>query len=339
MKYKHIVITRPGGPDVLQMVKDDLPETQPGMVGVKILTAGVAFADVALRRGSYPGRAASPVTPGYDIVGVVDRLGADVTGFALGQRVAALTGTGGYTEYMWLPVAELVPMPDGLDAAEAVSLVLDYVTAYQLLHRVAKVKDGERILIHGAAGGVGTALLQLGKLSHLEMYGTASSPKQALVSTLGGIPIDYQHEDFVERIHSLTGDGVDVVFDSIGGENLERSYRTLRAGGRLVGYGMRASLKDGKHNPQIGAESAAIRGRLQSLQDGRTVTSYFIGSLKASHPHWYREDLTMLFNLLAQQKIAPVIARRLPLAAAAQANELLEKSEVMGKIVLICNEE
>src|SRR5947209_16233220 len=240
MKYKRIIITHPGGPEVLQVVEDDVVEPQPGMVRVKVLTAGVAFADVALRRGTYPKQASGPVTPGYDIVGVVDKIGADVTGFTPGQRVAALTGMGGYTEYICLPHTELVPVPDELDPAEAVSLVLNYVTAYQLLHRIAKVKPGERILIHGAAGGVGTALLQLGKLSNLEMYGTASSSKQALISALGGTPIDYQHEDFVERVQSLTGDGVDVVFDAVGGENLERSYHTLRVGGRLVGYGMRA---------------------------------------------------------------------------------------------------
>ena len=334
MKYKRIIITHPGGPEVLQVVEGDVPEPQADMVRIKVSTAGVAFADVALRRGTYPKQSSGPVTPGYDIVGVVDKPGADISGFTVGQRVAALTGMGGYTEYICLPVTELAPVPDELDPAEAVSLVLNYVTAYQLLHRVAKVKPGARILIHGAAGGVGTALLQLGKLANLEMYGTASSSKQKLVSELGGTSIDYQQEDFVERIQNLTGDGVDAVFDAVGGENLERSYRTLRAGGRLVGYGMRASLKDGKHNPQIGAESAAIRSRLQNLQDGRTVTSYFIGSLKASHPHWFREALTTLFKLLAPKKIAPVIAKRLPLEEAAQANELLEKSQVMGKIVL-----
>src|SRR5262249_37919621 len=124
MRYKRIIITHPGGPDVLQMVEDNLPEPQPDMACVKILTAGVAFADVALRRGTYPRQASSPVTPGYDIVGVIDKLVADKTGFSVGQRVAALTGTGGYAEYICLPVTELVPVPDGLDPAEAVSLVL-----------------------------------------------------------------------------------------------------------------------------------------------------------------------------------------------------------------------
>src|SRR5262249_40805945 len=205
-------------------------------VRVKVLAAGVSLPDLMMREGIHPETPRAPFTPGWDLVGVVDRLGAGVTGIEPGQKVAALPITGAYAEFVCLPQRELVPVPFGLDPAEAVSLVLNYVTAYQMLHRSAKVRSGQRVLIHGAAGGVGSALLQLGRLVGLEMYGTCSSRGAPTVSELGGIPIDYQHVDFVQEIHRLTREGVDVVFDSIGGANIWRSRRALRSGGRVVAY-------------------------------------------------------------------------------------------------------
>ena len=171
---------------------------------------------------------------------MVDRLGDGVSGIEPGQIVAALPISGAYAEFVCLPQRELVPVPSGLDPAEAVSLILNYVTAYQMLHRSAKVRPGQRVLIHGAAGGVGSALLQLGRLAGLEMYGTCSSRGASAVSDLGGIPIDYQHQDFVKEIHRLTGEGVDVVFDGIGGTHIWRSRKALRPGGRVVAYGLTA---------------------------------------------------------------------------------------------------
>ena len=163
----------------------------------------------------------------------------------MGQIVAALPVVGAYAEYLCLPEGAVVPVPSDLDPAEAVSLVLNYVTAYQMMHRSAQVKPGERVLIHSAAAGVGTVLLQLGKLVELEMYATASRPKHTLVSSLGGAPIDYRKEDFVKQVLVLTGDGVDAVFDGIGGDHLWRSYKTLRAGGRVISYGLTSTLNSG----------------------------------------------------------------------------------------------
>ena len=177
---------------------------------------------------------------------MVDRLGDGVSGIEPGQIVAALPISGAYAEFVCLPQRELVPVPSGLDAAEAVSLVLNYITAYQMLHRSAKVRPGQRVLIHGAAGGVGSALLQLGRLAGLEMYGTCSSRGASAVSDLGGIPIDYQHQDFVKEIHRLTSEGVDVVFDGIGGTHIWHSRKALRPGGRVVAYGLTSSLRGGR---------------------------------------------------------------------------------------------
>jgi NADPH:quinone reductase-like Zn-dependent oxidoreductase len=265
------------------------------------------------------------------MVGVVDKLGEGVTRVKVGQRVADLTVIGAYAEYICLPASQLTYVPEGLDPAEAVSLVLSYVTAYQMLQRVAKVTRGQRILIHGAGGAVGTALLQLGKLLDLEMYGTASKSKHELVKQLGATPIDYKGEDFVEVIRRLTNDGVDVVFDSIGGDNFKRSFSVLQRGGKLVAFGF--------YNTSLG-KSGSIPLDFMSLQlwnlwpNGRSATLYSIGAMRHKHPDWFLEDLTTLFGLLAEDKIKPIIAAKMPLTEARRAHELIENAQVQGKIVL-----
>src|SRR5438874_2137817 len=232
MKHTRIIVTYYGGPDALQVVEEECPEPQAGEVRVRVLAAGVSLPDVMMREGVHPETPRLPFTPGWDLVGVVERLGDGIAGLALGQSVAALPITGAYAECICLPARELALVPSGVDAAEAVSLVLNYVTAFQMLHRSAHVRAGQRVLMHGAAGGVGTALVQLGRLAGLEMYGTCASRGTSAVSDLGGIPIDYQQQDFVKEIHDLTSQGVDVVFDSVGGTHIWRSRKALRPGGR-----------------------------------------------------------------------------------------------------------
>jgi NADPH2:quinone reductase len=209
MKYKHIVIPRFGGPENLSLVEDELLEPRANEVRVKVLAAGVSFADTLMRKGIHPeswNHGRTPFTPGWDVVGVVDKLGDKVSTWQTGQMVAALPIVGGYAEYIFLSPNELVLVPPGLDHAEAVSLVLNYTTAYQMLYRCSHIKPGEIILINGgAAGGVGTALLQLGKLANLKkMYGTASYEKHDIVSDLGCIPIDYKSVDIVREIIKVT---------------------------------------------------------------------------------------------------------------------------------------
>ena len=235
-------------------------------------------------------------------------------------------------------------MPAGLDPAEAVSVVLNYITAYQMMHRSAKVEPGQRALIHGASGGVGTALLQLAGLAGLEMYGTCSPRGAETVSALGGIPIDYRSKDFVEEIHHLTGDGVDVVFDPIGGAHLWQSRRALRPGGKVVGYGLSTSLRGegltsnrpGRRQRFRGTAVFALYIAGGWLLPGRKrVIPYSIQTLMRLKPAWFRQDLIDLFDLLQQQKIKPLIARRFPLAEARQAQEVLGRGGVIGKIVLL----
>ena len=177
MRHKRIIVAHYGGPDALQVVEEECPEPKHGEVRVRVLAAGVSLPDIMAREGVHPETPPVPFTPGWDLVGVVDRLGNGVSGIEPGQMVAALPISGAYAEFVCLPQRQLVAVPSGLDAAEAVSLILNYVTAYQMMHHSAKVKPGQRVLIHGAAGGVGTALLQLGRLAGLEMYGTCSSAR------------------------------------------------------------------------------------------------------------------------------------------------------------------
>ncbi len=337
MSYKKIIITRHGGREVLQLIDAQLPEPKPDEVRIQVIATAVAFTDVLIREGLYPGIPKPPFSPGYEIVGIVDKIGTQISDFTLGQRVVALTVVGGYSQYLCLPATELIPVPETVDAEEAVCLVLQYVTAYQMLHRIAQVKPGERILIHGAGGGVGTALLELGKIADLEMYGTASLGKHELVYGLGGIPINYKQEDFGHKIRTLTQDGVDVVFDGIGGNHLMESYKTLRRGGRLISYGFSGTLKR-KSGRILGiGYSFLLLSLLKLLPDGRKAEFYSITSLKQHHPQWFREDLTKLLQMLAHQKIKPIISDRLPLSEAVRAHELLDKSATSGQLVLMCN--
>ncbi len=288
-----------------------------------------------------------PFTPGWDLVGVVDRVGDGVSGIEAGAMVAAMPISGAYAEFVCLPQRELIPVPSDLDAAEAVSLVLNYITAYQMMHHSAKVRSGQRALIHGAAGGVGTALLQLGRLAGLEMYGTCSPRGAQAVSELGGVPIDYRQQDFVEEIHRLTGDGVDVVFDPIGGAHLWESRGALRPGGRVVGYGLSTSLRGegltssrpGRRQRFRGTAVFALYIAAGWVLPGRKrVVPYSIQTLKRIKPAMFRQDLMALFDLLRRQQIKPVIAHRFPLAEARHAQEVLEKGGVVGKIVLVRND-
>jgi NADPH:quinone reductase-like Zn-dependent oxidoreductase len=337
MKNHRVVVTRHGGPDVLQVVDEDLPEPQAGEVRVQVLAAGVSAYDLMFRRsGRLPGTPRVPFTLGEDIVGVVDKLGEGVSTLELEQTVAGATFClgvgGGYAEFVCLPASELVPVPVGLDPAEAVCVVVNYLTAHMAMHTSAKVQSGERVLVHGAAGGTGSALLELGKLAGLEMYGTASKYHYELVSALGATPIDYRTEDFVERIRSLTGDGVDVVFDPIGGaRHLWRSNRALRKGGRLVWFGMAATKKQGLRAIPFTLLMVAL---LKLIPDGKQAPlAPDLGKDKA----WYRETLAKLLDLLAAGKIKPVVAERIPLLEGARAHELLERGGYAGKVVLVAS--
>jgi NADPH2:quinone reductase len=332
MKNHRVVVTQHGGPEVLMVVEEDAPEPAAGEVRVKVSAAGVSAYDLMHRRsGLLPGTPKVPFTLGLDVVGTVDKIGPGVSVIDLGQRVAAgPLEKGGYSEFLCAPADELVPVPDEVDSAEAVCVVVDYLTADVMLHEAANVQSGESALIQGAAGGVGTALLELGSLDGLEMYGTASQHNHELVSALGATPIDYQTEDFVERIRDFTEDGVDVVFDPIGGaRQLWRSNRALRKGGRLVWFGVAATSK---HGLRVIPASLAMRLFLALIPDGKKAPmTPNVGEGDR------RNRLEALFGLLEAGKIRPIVTERIPLAEAARAHEILEKGGHAGKVVLVAH--
>lgn len=333
-RNRRIVVTRRGGPDVLQVVTGRVPEPGPGEIRVATMAAGVSSYDVMLRRHWFPG-SRPPYTPGEDVVGLVDEVGDGVTDLEVGQRVALWTfgDAGGYAERICTPAERAVPVPDDLGSAEAVTLVVNYLTARLAMDEMARVQPGERMLAHGAAGGVGSALVQLGTLAGLDVYGTASAYNHELVESFGATPIDYRNDDFVARIRDLTGDGVDVVFDVIGGgRQLWRSSRALRRDGRLIMLGMASAVKGGiKKVPG----SMLVVGLVKALPNGKTAPmGPGMESYPREHLDWYRDSLAEFFELAVAGELRPVIANRFPLQEAARAHEFIERGGYAGKVVL-----
>lgn len=337
--------------DCLEVRTTDLQAPTAGHVRVRVEAAGVSFGDVLFQRGAIPGGPKPPYTPGCDVVGVVESLGAGVTGLEVGQRVAALVVSGGYTTGITLPAERLVPVPDGVDPVAVASVSLNYFIAHQMLHRVAKVTSGHRILVHGASGGVGLAFLQLAEhIGGVTVFGTASAANLDLVRRHGAIAVDYRNDDFANVVRATVNtDGsinaataydrygtVHAAFDPIGGAHFWRSYSVLGRGGRLVGYGQNDVLRDGRPNMAVGAAGFLGGIILPNLRpDGKKTGFYNAWSLEKSQPHAYREDLTEVLGLLSADKIAAREVFTLPLADAAEALARVEAG-VPGKLVLDC---
>jgi NADPH:quinone reductase-like Zn-dependent oxidoreductase len=349
---KRVVVERFGGPEVLTVVEGEDPRPGPGEVLVRVLAAGVSFTDSQLRAGTYlPGAPKPPFTPGYELVGVVEELGPGCSRLRVGDRIGALAVWGADAERVCVPEAGAVEVPEDLDPAEVLCLVFTYMTAYQVLYRAARVQSGETVLVHGAAGRVGTAVLELAPLAAVTVYGTASGRDRAAVERLGAVAIDYEHEDFVQRVRALPGGGVDVVLDSLGGPISVRSFRALRPGGRLVVFGRYNTIKDGhKDWPAVFKWYAAVATvwLWDKVSPRRHVSAYHVQKYRDKATRrdgavggepWnaeeFREDFAVLVELLRADKIHPVVAERLPLSDARRAHELLESSAATGKLVLV----
>lgn len=331
MNYKRIVVTKRGPPENLQIAECDLRDPSAKEIRVRVLATCVCLPDVQNRYGHSPFPSKVPFVPGYAIVGVVDATGPDVTRVALGLRFAAYLITGGYAEYVYLRENQVIPLPPSLNPAEAVTLVLNYLSAYQMLHRSAKVKAGDKVLIIGASGGVGTALLELGRLAHLKMYGIASKSKHPALANYGATLIDYRREDFVEVIRRAEPDGLDAIFDGVSGDYVERAFPLLCRGGVLVEYGNPLSRRG-----LLRALATILV--LNLLPNGRTIKLYGASGFLAFNRKPFLEDWTVLFRLLQEGKIRPVISGEFPLLEAARANALLESGQVVGNLVLVAPE-
>lgn len=329
--YRATMLTKKGDPDALVNVERPLPEPGPGELRVRVSATGVGSTDVTMRRGYYPYAPAIPFVPGYESIGVVDAIGPGVEGFRVGERVCALLVHGGYATHVVRAAREWVRVPDGLDDVEVVALILNYVTAYQAIHREAKLAPGSTALVTGAAGGVGQALVQLLVAHGVRVIAAASARSHALLRALGAEPIEGRRGPIDASTRALAPGGVDAAFDGIGGAQLRECIRATRRGGAVVWYGFMAasSLATVIRNYWDIFVGARLRGRRGSF--------YGITALYRKDPAPFREDLPELFALLGARKIAPKIALRLPLERAREANERIERGGLDGKIVLVAS--
>jgi NADPH2:quinone reductase len=270
-----------------------------------------------------------PFVLGYDLIGEIDQLGDGVRAFELGDRVADMTVVGSNAAYRTLRADRLTRVPAGLDPAEAATLILSWTTAYQLLHRAARVQQGQRVLVQGAAGAVGQALLALGSLAGLQLWGTARAAHAALIRDLGATPIDYQREDFRRALP----DGFDVVFDGIAQDGYRRSFAALKSGGLLCAYGYSAGVQAQRRMATMLMWIARLY-LWRWLPGGKRARFYSINLMRAQHPAWFREDLERLFGLLASGTIRPRIAERISFDSVAEAHRRIEAGGLDGKLVL-----
>jgi NADPH:quinone reductase-like Zn-dependent oxidoreductase len=314
-----VVLRSPGGPDSLEVQTAEVPAPGPGQVVVRTEAAGVAFNDVTTRQGRNPGKL--PEVLGFDAVGHVEAVGPGVSVVHVGDRVAALVGTGGYATHVLASADRIVPVPAELAAAEVSALTLNYLTAWQLLHRAARVRAGQSVLVLGAAGGVGSALCELAVLAGVTVYGTSGAGRRAAVEANGARWVPDRRDLPV---------CVDATFDAIGGPSLAESRRVTAPGGIVVSYGFSFAV-DADHSRFGGLARQVAALLVARLTPGPRVRMFLIERGDAAA---VREDLARLIDLLAQGRVRPAVTT-MPLAQAADAHRRLESRQVTGKLVLV----
>jgi NADPH2:quinone reductase len=333
-------IVLPGrvAPSGLQVRSRELPAPAAGQAVLRMDATGVSFAEQQMRLGKYYNQPPFPFVPGYDVVGTVTATGPEVDPVMIGRRSAAVTKIGSWAAHQLIDVADLVPVPDRVDAADAETVVVNGVTAWQMLHRIARVRSGATIVVLGANGGVGTTLVQLARHAGITVIGTASTRHHAAVRELGATPVDYRDPDMYRRIREIAPDGVDAVFDHVGGAGIVESWRLLRRGGMLVSYGT-AATKDEEGNSQLPV--LKLFARLMTwnlLPNGRSARFYnfWAGRRRVdAFRDRLREDLTTVLRLLADGVLTAQVAARFPLSEAGSALALAESRTVSGKVVIV----
>jgi len=327
-----VMLTKKGGPEVLEKVDLPMPEPGPGEVRVKVRATGVGATDTAMRRGSYPYAPAIPFVPGYESIGIVDAVGAGVTTLKEGDRVCALLVHGGYATHVVRGAEHWVKVPDGLDDVQAVSLVLNYVTAYQMIHRKARLQPGQWALVNAANGGVGQALLDLLRAHGVSAIGAAAEARHGIVASYGATPIEGRSAPLDVGVLAVRAEGVDAAFDGVGGAHTGQCVSSTRRGGITVWYGFAGA----QGLPALARSAAAlfVGARLR----GRRGSFYGITMMYRKNPRPFLEDLPKLFDLLARKRISPRIAEVFPLMDARKANERLEAGAIEGKLVLVASE-
>jgi NADPH:quinone reductase-like Zn-dependent oxidoreductase len=326
-----IQLTRFGDAEGLHIVDIPMPRPARGEVRVRVLASSLNYTDILIRKHLYPQTAARrlPFIMGYDVVGEIDQLGEGVSDFKIGDRVADMTVVGSNASYRTLHARDLTRVPDGVDAAEAATLILSWTTAYQMLHRAARVRPGQRVLVHGAAGAVGQAQLVLGRIAGLQIWGGAKGKHTALIRELGATPVDYETEDFARVFPG----GFDVVFDGIGEDGYRRSFAALKPGGLLIAIGFSASVQAKEGMLSILARIARMY-LWGMIPGGKRTRFYSINVMRAKHPEWFKQDLSRLFELLRTGAIRPRVAERISFDQVAEAHRRIEAGGLEGKIVL-----
>lgn len=326
--YRAVMLTEKGGPKALHVVELPVEPPSPGQLRVRVRAAGVGSTDLVVLAGKYRFAPKIPFVPGYEISGAVEAIGPRVSGFKVGDRVAALTVYGGFAELITREAEHFLPVPDGVSHRDAAAVILNYVTAWQMIHRVVNVEPGQTALVTGAAGGVGTAALQLLRMVGAKTYGAASAPKHDMLRRLGATPIDYRAGSIDRLTRAFEPRGVDYVFDAVGGTNIGPAIGALRRGGTLIGFGfMGASTK----LSQLAMFANIFLGARLRRRQGKF---YGITLLYQKDPKPLREDLPKIFSLLAEKKIDPLVTCSFPLLDAGKALDLLASGSVQGKIVL-----
>ncbi|KUP09556.1 alcohol dehydrogenase [Bacillus coahuilensis m2-6] len=317
-----------GGPDVLQVIELERPTPKKKDVLIKIEAIGVNYADTARREGAYVVETPLPYVPGSEVVGEVVELGEEVVGLEVGTKVVTLLGSPrstGYAEYTLADSRSLIPLPDGLDPHLAVSLPLQGLSAYHILKTMGRLEEGESVLIHAAAGGVGGIAVQLAKeFGAGKIIATASTPeKRELALSLGADEaVDYTQEGWEDRVLELTdGNGADVILEMAGGDVFEKSLKCLAVFGRLVIYGVASGEQPHLH-------PAYLMGKNQS------VVGFFLPQMM-NKPKLYQRSLVELFELLREGKLSLTIGGVYPLDEAAKVHELLQGRKTKGKMILV----
>lgn len=343
MSWHEVRIARFGGPEVLEVVqRTDTPRPGSGEVRIKVVAAGTGFTDSFIRRGRYPDfKGPLPFTPGYELVGIVEEVGLGVDPSLEGTLVADLCIVGGYAQYAIRPARYLVPVPAGVDPAEAVCIPLAYLTAFQMLTRYRRLAAGAELLVIGASGTVGTALLDLARHFGLRAIGTCSPANFGAVERFGAVPVDYRTGDFVVTVRRLVAErgasGVDIVCDAIGGAHFARSFACLAPGGLLIGYGSQTMAVGGEGlaSAALGLGRIKLWGAFPFLFGGRGAVFYSITLRRARLPDEFKADMATLFDLLREGEIHPVVVDRLPLSAARDVHVRIDAGGSGGKIVLL----
>ena len=325
-------------PEGLEVRHGAVPVAGPGQVVIRMEATGVSFAEQQMRRGRYYDQPPFPFVPGYDLVGTVQSTGTGVAAGLVGTRVAALVKVGGWASHVLVDAADVVPVPAGVGAAEAETVVVNGITAWQMLHRKARIRAGQTILVHGANGGVGTVLVQLARAMGVYVIGTASPRHHDALREQGVEPIDYRTPDLAARVRELAPRGVDAVFDHVGAESAVRSWRLLAPGGTLVSYGS-AATRDDEGSKQLPV--LKILGRVwvwNALPNGRHAYFFNVWAGRALNKNRFRTqlrtDLSQVFAAVERGEVTPRIAARLPLARVSDALRLAESGTVAGKVVL-----